>query len=71
MQLKKLYVLAALEVEAYRKKVLSSAPAAGDAGQAAAGAAGLPGKGAAGSSVLAGDKQTAGAAHTLAGGSSC
>jgi WD repeat-containing protein 35 len=56
LQVKKLYVLAALEVEAYRKK---SAPAAvGSSGKAAR---------AAGSSVLTCEKQSGGAATTLAG----
>jgi hypothetical protein len=59
LQIKKLYVLAALEVEAYRKKALSAA-AAGDAGR-------MGSDGAARSSVLGGAKPAAGAAHTLAG----
>jgi WD repeat-containing protein 35 len=56
LQVKKLYVLAALEVEAYKKK---SAPAAvGSSGKASR---------AAGNSVLTGAKQSGGAAATLAG----
>lgn len=56
LQVKKLYVLAALEVEAYRKQTMS-APAAGDIKAARA----------AGSAVLTGGKRTGGAANTLAG----
>lgn len=59
LQIKKLYVLAALEVEAFRKKAMSAA-ASGDAGR-------MGSDGAARSSVLSGAKPAAGAAHTLAG----
>jgi hypothetical protein len=61
LQIKKLYVLAALEVEAFKKKTMS----AGEGGAAVAEAA-QSGR-AAGSSVLTGGKKGAGAANTLAG----
>lgn len=64
LQIKKLYVLAALEVEAFKKKALSAA--AGDSGSAGSEAA-QPSRGGAGSSVLTGGKKGAGAANTLAG----
>lgn len=58
LQIKKLYVLAALEVEAFRKKALSTAADAGRMGS----------DGSAHGSVLSGAKLAKGAAHTLAGG---
>lgn len=58
LQVKKLYVLAALEVQAFRKQAVPPAAAGSDAAKAARSA---------GNSVLTGGKQSNGAANTLAG----
>lgn len=66
LQIKKLYVLAALELEALRKKALAAPAAAGGGSDGSSAAAAA--NGAARGSVLTGGKQqSAGAAHTLAG----
>jgi hypothetical protein len=63
LQIKKLYVLAALEVEAFKKKTMEDGVAGAEAAQSGR---------AAGSSVLTGGKKGAGAANTLAGeGTAC
>lgn len=58
LQVKKLYVLAALEVQAFRKQAVPPAAAGTDTAKAARSA---------GSSVLAGGKQSKRATSTLAG----